>query len=259
MNGVMKRLKTTSSWILAIVAIALISPAPAQSQDTLPDLSGTWAQVQVTTGVSKLPVIGTVKSVTTALILLEIKQDGGKLTLEEKICDIRVTSDVERVKTIVPRKFTQAASGQTRKGRVWMDTGQVRYMQEKHVVVLGAKLAKPSKDALPDDVDDSRVRDQDRDGNPGMTVNVKGIVNGDIYLVQRGWNKLDGNMSGDRIDGFVRWDSEQKVLDSTHVLLGDSPTSKTNNKRSENYFKNRRVASGMTCGTLRKQEKTVFK
>lgn len=244
--------------LFALAALALASPAQAQ-QDALPDLGGTWAQVQVTTGVSKLPVVGTVKSVTTALILLDIKQNGENLTLEEKICDIRITSSVERVRTIVPRKFTQAASGQTRKGRVWMDNGRARYMQDKHVVVLGAKLANSKKDALPDDPDDARVYDQDRDGKPGMTVHVEGIVNGHIYLVQRGWNKLDGNIDGDRMKGFIRWDSEQTVLDSTHMLLGDSPTSKTNNKRSENYFDNRKVSDGMNCKTLRSQEKKIFR
>ena len=53
--------------------------------------------------------------------------------------------------------------------------------------------------------------------------------------------------------GFIRWDSEQTVLDSTHMLLGDSPTSKTNNKRSENRFDNLKVTDGMNCKTLRSQ------
>ena len=37
---------------------------------------------------------------------------------------------------------------------------------------------------LPGEADDPRVVDADSDGNPGVTVQVRGLIDGEVYMVQ---------------------------------------------------------------------------
>ena len=244
--------------LLCLTTAPLLSSAPARAQDdALPDLSGRWAQLLTTTSLTDLPVLGSITTRTTSLLLLEVDQDGERLDISQSVCDIKLSSDIKRVRTVVPRGFMRAAS-QRRAGRVWRDGTTVRYELPPNIVVLGAKLENTERDRLPTDHADSRVRDADADGKPGLTIRVEGLLDGELYVVQRGWNHLTGEVFGDHIDGHVRWASEQSVIESTSVLLGDSPTSRSTGARSQNFFKSRRVRADTTCSALRKQARSLF-
>ena len=83
-------LRTTTLLPLGLLAL-LLSPVSAQTppeSPALPDLSGTWAQVQVTTTISELPVVGDVIGKTTSILLLDVTQDGDTLRIKPSATEV---------------------------------------------------------------------------------------------------------------------------------------------------------------------------
>ncbi|MGB1250835.1 MAG: hypothetical protein ACPG8W_09505, partial [Candidatus Promineifilaceae bacterium] len=69
------------------------------------------------------------------------------------------------------------------------------------------------------------MTDPDGDGNPGLTVRATGLADGEIYVVQRSWTILDGQLAGDRLDGLIEWNSEQIIIGADNpVLLSGAPS-----------------------------------
>ena len=53
-----------------------------------------------------------------------------------------------------------------------------------------------------------------------MTISVTGFVDGDIYLVQRGWNALTTtSFDGARAFGSADWGDEQNYLGASSLVL----------------------------------------
>ncbi|QDG54143.1 hypothetical protein FIV42_26395 [Persicimonas caeni] len=124
--------------------------------------------------------------------------------------------------------------------------------------VLGANLDAEA-DKLPRKKSDPRVIDGDKDGHPGMTVRVSGLIDGELYLLQKSWDRLWGKMLGDgRIVGRIKWRTEQVVLDSTSRLLGDPPESKPHPDPKQSYFRMKRVTAQTSCADIVKTQKELF-
>lgn len=239
---------------ITIAALILLYSAPTMAQEapTIPDMNGTWAQLQVTTTVSELPVVGDVIGTTTSLLLLSVSQDDDKLSIKETICNIDITSTAKRVRTILPSAFQRAASGTKRKATITIKDGTLHYKQHPKTVTLGAKLSKSNR-TLPEDEDDPRVVDADKDGKPGLTVKIEGIIDGEIYIVQSGWNKLTGTMDNQGIiSGKMAWKSTQKVVDASSIFLKSNPSSKPHGGTAKNFFKMKQVSPSTTCSDLKK-------
>lgn len=154
----------------------------------------------------------------------------------------------------------EAVSGQVRSARLSRDArGRVRFDARRHVAVHGARLASPRVDELPVDADDPRIVDPNGDGKPGLTVRVEGLIEGALYVVQRGWTVLSGSVDGsDRIRGRVRWGSEQVVVDATHILLTDPPSTRPHRNGRLSYFEMGRVSPETDCGQLLRLGDRIF-
>ena len=151
------------------------------------DLSGTWVHRQDTTTVSRIATIGRVRSTTTSFVLYELRQTEGELRGHGRVCDIRIDSGSPMVETYLPDAFLEAVEAPQLRASVERDAGTVRVEQARTWSVLGASLDAPSDDALPSDADDPRVRDDDHDGHPGVTVRIGGLID-EVYLVQHEWS-----------------------------------------------------------------------
>jgi hypothetical protein len=91
------------------------------------------------------------------------------------------------------------------------ESGAVGLHTESAAFVLGASLARPESDALPTDEDDSRVVDQDGDGNPGFTVEAAGF---EVYLAARASFWLSGKAREDgSFAGEAELDLDVEILD----------------------------------------------
>ena len=252
---------------LVVVAGTILFSAPATTQtteqasssDTYPDLSGTWAQKVVNTSVSRIPVVGRVTSVSTAYLLVDIDQNGDQLELESQACDLQLDSSQEAVRTIVPPRFVRAMSEQTRTARLLRDGNEVEFVAPRKTTTLGVRLRNPSHERLPTEPDDARVIDQDQDGHPGVTLYLRGLVNAELYVVQRGWDALRGEVGGDsRIDGLVTWNTEQEVLGSTNIFARSPPDSSPHPDRDRSYFRTTRVDGSTTCSDLLSRRSQLF-
>lgn len=224
-----------------------------------PDLSGTWAQLQVQASVSSVPVVGEIRSQTRSLSLVSIRQDDRDLEVSVEACSIDINSDLEIVRTIIPDAMVAAVGTRTVKARLKPGNTYWRYEQQRDTSVLGAKLKDAENDSLPEWSRDFRVYDHDRDGNPGVTVNVDGMVSGSMYLVQRSSTKLRGIVkSRTKLEGMVTWNTEQNILGATSKLLKKSPEITPDPKLARSFFRMKRISSPTSCDALAEQAETLF-
>lgn len=224
----------------------------------LPDFRGVWAQKLVTTAVSSVPLVGEVVSRTITYQRVQIDQQGDQLEVTAQPCDVKLVSNQSSIQTHIPRRFVESMEAQPRKAFVRHRKNGFYLLAPRRTHVLGAEMKDPDA-ALPKDASDPRVVDQDKDGHPGMTVRVSGLIDGRLYLIQRSWDRLWGRLiDGDKIAGRVKWHSDQVVLDSTSRWLGDPPESKPHPDPKQSYFRMIRVDDAATCSDIVARKKQLF-
>ncbi len=242
---------------LTTLALIMLIPAASWAQDW-PDVSGKWAQQQVTTSVSKIPIVGVVETRTIAYLLLDIEQDGTQLEISSTVCSIKIDGDIKKVRSVVPQGMIDAIGTVTRKARLERTKdGRVRFFQPRSTDLLGVKLSKTGEQ-LPTEPDDPRVVDADKDGKPGVTVKIEGMIDGAVYVIQRSWSILRGIAAGDQIDGKVTWKTEQVVLDASSALLNSNPDAKPHANRDRHFFRTTRIRSKSTCSDIIKGREKLF-
>jgi hypothetical protein len=118
-----------------------------------------------------------------------------------------------------------------------------------------------SSDALPTKSSDARVKDQDGDGNPGVTTMVTLSGSGSpVYVVQTLRDTYGGTAAADgTLTGAVADRSEQIVLGSPNPLLSvatlqEQPDANT----ADNIIRLRKVDRAVACADLVQQVATYF-
>lgn len=245
---------------LMLLALTTADAPDVPSRPDWPRLEGRWAFVQVTAAVTNAPIVGRLTSETRAVGVLDLDQQGPELEMTEEICALRTSSPTPVVHTKYPEAFLSALSGNSRRARLVRDAqGNVLFRQPKTWDAKGMRLDDVASEQLPERGTDPRVFDADGDGQPGLTVRVEGLVNGDVRVVTRGWTVLEGRVgSADRIDGLVRWDAEQQVLEATNPLLSSRPSTAPHPDGSRSWFRMVRVSSDTGCSEVRAQGDALF-
>jgi hypothetical protein len=194
-------------------------------------------------------VIGKSSSTTTAVVLLDVAPRDGGFEARQTVCDIRVSQAVGAVRTVLPKALQALGNAEIQRFSPREVGARVELEFERSSRVWGAQLTEPRAEALPTSPSDPRVFDADRDGKPGVTVAIKGMVEGEIYLVQRDSSVLRGALlpSGE-VRGSLEWSSEVSVLDATSPLLMSPPASTPDPARST--FRMVRIDSADTCATV---------
>jgi hypothetical protein len=111
-------------------------------------------------------------------------------------------------------------------------------------------LASPAGDPLPADAGDAHAWDQDGDGNPGVTVDVKS-PDGQRYMVRRSvWTFEAGAPAADQqtIEGRLSFTVEEKALGATSDLLTTVAPIEAISRGSK--YQLRRVNAGFGCADL---------
>lgn len=249
---------TVAAPVLAQEMAAAGPPQQAQDGAAL-DLSGRWAQLIHQTSLSNPAIIGEVTTVTRTYAVVDLDQDGEFVSMTPEVCDISVETSSRGVRTEIPREFVDAVDRSSREGRIRMNDDGVMIVFPRRYSVLGAELSDMEGETLPDDADDLRVRDADGDGNPGVTVRIRGIVRGEIYLVQRAWSHLLAlDVRRDTIAGNVQWGEESEILRATSPFLRMQPDTQPHFAQHQNYFRMVRVDDDFSCRDLRRAEATLF-
>lgn len=203
------------------LAVALF---PASSTAEV-DYSGTYAFILQTRSITKLPIVKDYVATSRSVALVELKYGEGRLRGRGPVCSIELLGSSALAKMELPDAFRRALppvqvdAVLSRKGE------RTVFEQGAQTVVVGAKLRDPIREALPEDAEDERVFDQDRDGKPGVTVRVHGLASGEVFVVQRSTSRLRGSQKGKGFSGQVLFTNEQKVLGaSSPFLKGNRPS-----------------------------------
>lgn len=217
--------------------------------------TGTWGKlmVQASKATSQVPIIGemTVDSKTEMYALVKIEQIGKQLDITKQICDIRIDSGTIFVNSTIPQAFIDSLPIEQLTGTMTPNNEMLIFMRNKAYTTRGVRLTDIANEILPTEPSDHRVFDQDKDGHPGMTVEVGGIVSGKLFIIQRFWNVLRGeHITPNTIDGLVQWNHEQVVLDADNDSLKRGAKAVPNPDPLQSYFRMTRVQDDTTCVDL---------
>jgi hypothetical protein len=222
--------------------VSFVSPASSVAEESL---SGVYLFVQTTTSITKMPVLADVVATTRAVSIQRLTFDGEWLRGSGTLCDVQMRSSSRLVKTILPPAFRRALPPVVTNARLKKTGGTMTFHQPPQTLVIGAELEAKHTDPLPKTPHDSRVRDHDEDGKPGVTVLVSGIISGEIYLVQRSTSHLTGHATPDGFQGTIYFSNDQSILDATKGPLKRNPNATPDPNRSE--FVLRKVNPNVTC------------
>jgi hypothetical protein len=180
----------------------------------------------------------------------DLTHDGRRLSGQGTICRLDLDSGTSLVKTILPAQFLRSLPKPMIDARLDAEDGQLKFRQAKQTIVVGAELKRPTKDKLPTSPKDKRVRDQDGDDKPGVTIKIDGLVTGDIYVAQRTWTRLRGSKRVDgTFQGRVYFGNEQSILEATSSMLESAPETRALPEKS--WFKLVRVDKDADCADAR--------
>jgi hypothetical protein len=240
---------------LSATILALLAAGPGPT----PELTGRWARLQVTAAVSEVPVIGEVSSETRALSIVDLRRRGDGYVVREQVCGLENESLGGAVRARFPAPFLRALGAPELAAEVHLEAGVLRYEEVRPSRVRGAALADPAADPLPADTADPRLVDADGDGQPGLTVKIEGLVDGEVYVVQRDSSTLLGRvLAPDHIRGAVRWRAEQEVLGASRDVLATNPDNRPHPEPGRSRFEMRRIPARATCPQLLRRVATLF-
>ncbi len=223
-------------------------------------LPGTYAMLQVNARITNVPVVGLTHTETHALLRTTVTRGGAdRLDMLIEVCDLRQVSESTLVQVIFPEAFLLSLETYPRVIELRPDLGTNRFTSPLAVEVYGAHLIDPVHDALPTESSDSRVYDQDNDGKPGVTIRVTGLVDGEIWLIQRSQSTLSGWFeSSDRWGGLIDSEVEQVYLGSDNPILSKPNESTKDPDPSHSYIDLARVPADKDCAWIRAQGEALF-
>jgi hypothetical protein len=153
-----------------------------------------------------------------SLLKISVLQDGDRVTMTHTPCHVTlpaVTTVAGTVTTDTPPAFLSALPTVTDVTLLGSRLLGATLMPPEGLVVVGAELANPRTDPLPTSPDDARVRDDDGDGAPGVTV--FSSLAGEQHATYRNRGQLIGRIqSSNRIDGSIP--GELVAVTETSVL-----------------------------------------
>jgi hypothetical protein len=244
--------------VLVLAAVGWQADGDETEAASAEPYAGTWAQLRVQTAVVDLPLLGRSTVTTTTVLRLRLTASGRNLHVAAEACSIEQDTGTSLAEVEFPEKLVKHAGRFDTDAAVRREGGAVKFFQPRRWLLFGARLSDPGNDSLPTDPADEHVIDQDEDGEPGVTVRVRGLVDAELYLVQRAWTTLRGTATADRIDGLIQWGEEHSVLGSTSRLLSDLPPSRPDPDPQASSFRTTRIASDVDCAAILASRDTLF-
>jgi hypothetical protein len=240
------------AWLMRAMLVLWLAFLPgfsaAQDDSVLP--SGTYRLEMIMSTVSHLPFLGSSKSASKSVSVVEVRREGSDLIQSHQVCDFRVLEDSAMIKMVF--------SDNTYPIQMEKDAQGWRYRADLGMERIGYR-ADSLDGKLPTKIDDPAVYDWDGDGHPGATLRlaVPLLPDGELYVVQRGQSFLNGRVvAPGRIDGGIEVRSfEHRVLGAKPSFLNRSPEIEPDPKGSR--FSISPVPAGTTCESLRKTDSNI--
>ena len=184
--------------------------------------------------------------------VLDWKQTGTRVEYVETTCGV-ATTKVFGAETVyrkafiaaVPKRRVIASLSSTSPGAMF---GAGPYAQQ-----FGVSLDDPYNDPLPTDKDDPHMVDADKDGHPGVTVEIYHpmVGRGEVYIAQRSVVRLEGEIDDKGVvRGFVRTAPNMFKADANRWFLrGDTPQRPHPNPDLSPFIM-KPMADGTTCADV---------
>ncbi len=216
-----KRARATIAAALCLVSPPVFPAVGAAQEVVAPIAPGLYASRQYVSNRARTrPSNRYLRVRTTSVLLHTVRAAADGLVVETRYCAVE-QAPLGRVRTSIGPAFVAAMpvlEASLTADPVEGSAGAVRIADQ--AMVLGAQLDDLVNDPLPTDDDDPRVVDGDGDGRPGVTVEVKGFVSGQVYLVQRLIRGLRGTVGPDgRMTGTVTGAGDQVVIGASNGIL----------------------------------------
>lgn len=218
---------------------------------------GVWGQLFVSAVRTEgLPVIGRTDTAAIQLQLVKAQASASDLQFTVRWCAARFLNFHEKdlpiqqlVQILVPERNVDAISVVSffARGVPALAPG-VTFSTEALLDLRGALLADPAADPLPTRFDLTRQRDQDRDGQPGMTSLSTGLVTGELYQAQRTSAVFQVQVVDEgHLHGLLTTRPEATILGASNPDLINDGQVIAHPQADRSYFRAIRLGDDATC------------
>ena len=231
--------------------------------ETYPDMTGTWVNLTVFKGSSKVPVIGSTLPAWAIMVSkVDIySQEVGVLNAHTEMCRLKTGVGTSLISAVVPDSFAESLGNVDKTFYLsYGENGEIKFRQDKLWEVRSCTLDDPENEPLPSDIDDERVFDADGTGVNGLRIMTKGALNADAEILQKVSTILDGVLDENgEVHGIATWFEAQSVMwTSSPLLQNGAPTSPAGADPSESVFIFKRIDPSWDCRAVKEKSAELF-
>lgn len=222
-------------------------------------MTGTWGMEETQTALVQVDPFGTMNQVSKSLYLATVSEDGTSISMT--LCAWETKDDADLFTTRMGDSVLTHLDPLVRTLHVAAGAdGATTLKVDKGIALRGVTLTDPEHEALPTEASDSRVVDQDEDGDAGISLVITGTLQGKLFVVHRHEAALDGCFTAaDRAKGLTDWATEQVILGSNPESLSlTKPVATTNPDASLSHFELAKIGDGDDCAALLAARATLF-
>ena len=247
--------RTLRAGLPAALLVLLAGSAPPH--DRLASWEGRYAMDLRIGTETRVPVVGTERSVTRTLLLVDVRRDGGRWVQRQTVCDVGIQSG--RVRMTVPDAFVSSMPRREYTSIVQGPGDERTYTADLGVESIGFD-PRATGGTLPRNARSRGVLDSDHDGAPGATVVGHFPMFGRVrlFIAQRSHLVLHGRQtSDDRIEGRLEIRVlEQRTLGADNRLFRRTLSMRPDAENSRFVMVRTSVAE---CGALVRQAGQLFR
>ena len=155
--------------------------------------------------------------------LVELDARDGGLWADQEFCHAEQLTDQPIEMTLSDAATRAIIPPEVELGVREVDDGRLRLDRPATPTPVGIELDDPATESLPEDPSTARLVDADGDGNPGVTVEIRGADGGfvgELYLARREIFAYELTETGTgELSGSVTDSSEQLLIDATDPTL----------------------------------------
>lgn len=192
---------------------------PVTDDVVLEQLAGRWAHYDVVAYEGDV-----IKTLVISYGFNDFSVGDGEVIDAASFCFAEQRSDPP-IETSLSDKATQAIKPPATAISVTDVDGTLRIGRTPTPTPVGIRLDDPANESLPTDPSDPRIVDDDGDGNPGITVNIRvsDDLSGELYIARLEVFAYEAALvEPDRLVGTVTDDSEQLVIGATDPIFMSS-------------------------------------
>ena len=233
------------------------------TEETYPDMTGTWANLTIFKGLAKVPYIS--KTLPAWAVMVSkvdmYSQEDGVLNAHTEMCRLKTGVDTFLISAEVPDSFAESLGNVDKTFYLEHgENGEIRFHQDKLWEVRSCTLDDPENEPLPSDVNDPRVFDADNTGINGLKIRTKKALDAEAEILQKVSTILEGVLDENgEVHGIVTWYEAQSVMwYSNAALKNGAPTSPAGADPNESIFIFKRIDPSWDCLTVKEKSAELF-